>query len=136
VIWKAVHKNINWKTYKVDNDTPLVVAVHVCSTKIPYKSVGKEFMADQIEVEREITNAIREAARALRRFIGRKKRIARERRRLNVFNKYLPKIAEFSTRLADEEDEPRIEHLLEVVSANISDVEERLEEIAEIDEED
>lgn len=136
VIWKAVYKNINWKTYKVDNDTPVFVAVHVCSTKIPYKSVGKEFMADQPEVEREITNAIREAARSLRRFIGRRTRLAREQRRLNVFNKYLPKIAEFAAKLADREEEPTIDHLLEAVSANIPDVEKKIEEVPEIDEED
>jgi DNA topoisomerase-6 subunit B len=136
VIWKAANKNINWKTYRVDNDTPIVVAVHVCSTKIPYKSVGKEFMADQPEVEREITNAIREAARSMRRFISRTSRIARERRRLNVFNMYLPKIAEFATKLSEQNEEPRLDRLLEAVSANIPDVEKKIEKVTEINEED
>jgi DNA topoisomerase-6 subunit B len=115
VIWKAVHKNINWKTYNVDSDTPIVIAVHVCSTKIPYKSVGKEYMADQPEVEKEITNAIRSAARTLRIWISRRKRIDRQKRRLNVFNLYLPKIAEFATKLADKTEGPNIETLLSKV---------------------
>jgi len=122
VVWKAVDKNINWKTYKVDKDTPLVIAVHVCSTKIPYKSVGKEYMADQPEVEREVTNAIREAARALRSWVSKRKRVAKQRRRLNVFNKYLPKIAEFSAKLADLDDPPNIQPLIDEVEANIPDV--------------
>jgi len=134
VIWKAANKNINWKTYKVEADTPLAIAVHVCSTKIPYKSVGKEYMADQPEVEKEVTNAIREASRGVRVYISRKFRIARERRRLNIFNKYLPKIAEFSAKLA-EKPLPDVEPLLEVVSTNIPDVEKKLEEVAEIVEE-
>lgn len=132
VIWKAAYKNINWKTYKVDKDTPLVIAVHVCSTKIPYKSVGKEFMADQPEVEREITNAIREAARGVRTFIRKKSRIKRERRRLNIFTKYLPKIAEFSAKLAEEENSPDITPLLEAVSAKLPEVEEKIEEVPKI----
>jgi DNA topoisomerase-6 subunit B len=115
VIWKAVHKNINWKTYNIDSDTPIVIAVHVCSTKIPYKSVGKEYMADQPEVEKEITNAIRSVARSLRIWISRRKRIDRQKRRLNVFNLYLPKIAEFATKLADKTENPNIETLLSIV---------------------
>ena len=132
VIWKAANKNINWKTYQVDSDTPLVIAVHVCSTKIPYKSVGKEFMADQPEVEREITNAIREAARGVRGFIRRRSRIQRERRRLNIFAKYLPKIAEFSAKLADKETQPDVNPLIEAVSANLPEVEEKIEEVEKI----
>ena len=131
VVWKAANKNINWKTYKVDSDTSLVIAVHVCSTKIPYKSVGKEYMADQPEVEREVTNAIREAARGVRRYFNRRYRIARERRRMNVFGKYLPVIAEFSARLAEKEV-PDIEPLLSMVSADIPEVEKKLEEVPEI----
>jgi DNA topoisomerase-6 subunit B len=135
VVWKSANKNINWKTYSVDSDTPLVIAVHVCSTKIPYKSVGKEFMADQPEVEKEITNAIREAARGVRSFIKRRTRIQRERRRLNIFSRFLPQIAEFSARLSEQEEIPNIEPLLEVVSAKLPEVEEKLEEVPTIVEE-
>ena len=135
VIWKAANKNINWKTYSVESDTSLVIAVHVCSTKIPYKSVGKEFMADQPEVEKEITNAIREASRGVRGFIRRRTRLQRERRRLNIFEKFLPKIAEFSAKLSEQEELPDITPLLEVVSAKIPEVDEKLEEVSQIVEE-
>ena len=131
VVWKSANKNINWKTYNVESDTSLVIAVHVCSTKIPYKSVGKEYMADQPAVEREITNAIREAARGVRRYFNRRFRIARERRRLNIFGKFLPVIAEFSSKLAEKEI-PNIEPLLSVVSMDIPEVEKKLEEMSEI----
>jgi DNA topoisomerase VI subunit B len=132
VIWKAANKNINWKTYSVEADTPLIIAVHVCSTKIPYKSVGKEFMADQPEVEKEITNAIREASRGVRSYIKKRSRLQRERRRLNIFAKFLPKIAEFSAKLAERDEAPDIEPLLEMVSANLPEVEEKIEEVPKI----
>jgi DNA topoisomerase-6 subunit B len=106
--------------------------VHVCSTKIPYKTVGKEYMADQPEVEREITNAIRTAARTLRVYISRSQRAARERRRLNIFEKFLPKIAEFSMKLSDREDPPDIAPLLTAVSTAIPDVEEKIKEVPTI----
>jgi DNA topoisomerase-6 subunit B len=91
-------------------------------------------MADQPEVEKEVTNAIREAARGVRGFMSRRHRIAREKRRLNIFNKFLPKIAEFSARLAEREP-PNIDQLLSLVSADIPEVEKKLEEVPEIVEE-
>jgi DNA topoisomerase-6 subunit B len=135
VIWKAANRNINWKTYKVESETPIVIAVHVCSTKIPYKSVGKEFMADQPEVEKEITNAIREAARGVRTYISRRTRLQRERRRLNIFNNYLPKIAEFAMKLSENEIIPNIDPLLEAVSSEPKVEKPILEEVPPIVEE-
>jgi len=132
VIWKVVNRNIHWDTYRVTSDTPMVVVVHVCSTKIPYKTVGKEYMADQPAVEKEITNAIRTAARSLRLFISRSVRIARERRRLDIFGKYLPKIAEFATKLSDKEEPPDIAPLLAAVGQAIPEVEEKIKEMPDI----
>lgn len=133
VVWKVVHKVINWNTYKVSTDSPMVVVVHVCSTKIPYKTVGKEYMADQPEVEREITNALRSIARHLRLYISRRIRLAKERRRLSIFEKYLPKIAEFSAKLCDRERPPDIAPLLKAVSLEVSEAESPLRKVPEIE---
>jgi DNA topoisomerase-6 subunit B len=110
-----VIKSINWRTYKVSPDMPIAILVHLCSTKVPYKTVGKEFVADRPEVRREISNGIREVARRLRRFLTRKAHVERERRRFSVFSRYLPKIAEFSTGLAGKKEPPDIQQLLKSV---------------------
>jgi len=86
--------------------------VHICSTKIPYKTVGKEFIADRPEVRREIANGLRGAARQLQRFLTRREHVDRERKRLGIFSKYLPKIAQFSAQLAGKEKTPDIKKLL------------------------
>jgi DNA topoisomerase-6 subunit B len=134
VVWKVVHRVINWSTYRVSADSPMVIVVHLCSTKIPYKTVGKEYMADQPEVEREITNALRSIARHLRLYISRRIRLAREKRRLSIFEKYLPKIAEFSAKLCDRERPPDVKPLLEAVSLEVPEVESPLKEVPEIEE--
>jgi len=112
VSWKVIHTMINWRHYRITPDMPIAVFVHVCSTKIPYKTVGKEFIADRPEVEKEILNGIREVARQLSIFLSRRESIEREKRRLDVFSKYLPKIAKFTTELAGREREPDIQPLL------------------------
>jgi DNA topoisomerase-6 subunit B len=107
-----VIKGINWRRYKVSPDMPMAVLVHICSTKVPYKTVGKEFIADRPEVKREVLNGVREVARELQHFLSRQEHVERERKRLNVFAKYLPKIAQFSTDLAGRKEPPDIEKLL------------------------
>jgi len=107
-----VIKEINWRRYKVSSGMPIAILVHVCSTKVPYKTVGKEFIADRPEVKNEVLNGIREVARQLQLFLSKREHVEKERKRLSVFSKYLPKIAKFSTELAKEEKEPNIETLL------------------------
>jgi DNA topoisomerase-6 subunit B len=106
---------MNWRRYKVTPDMPIAIATHICSTKIPYKTVGKEFIADRPEVRREIANGLRDVARRLQRFLTRREHVSRDRKRLDIFSKYLPKIAEFSTQLAGKEKNPDIKKLLRSV---------------------
>lgn len=112
VSWKVVHELINWNRYKVKQDTSIAVITHVCSTKIPYKTVGKEFIADRPEIESEIVKGIRECARKLRSHLYREEHTRREMERMGIFQKYLKKIAQFSTGLAGKEKEPDVSMLL------------------------
>lgn len=114
VSWKII-KSIDWKNYGVEPGMPVAVLVHLCSTKIPWKTVGKEMIADRPEISHEILNGIREVARGLKAYLSRKEKAKREKERLSVFAKYLPKIAEFSTKLAGEKRVPSVEGLLRKV---------------------
>jgi DNA topoisomerase-6 subunit B len=106
---------MNWRRYKVSPDMPIAIVVHICSTKVPYKTVGKEFIADRPEVRREVANALREVGRQLQHFLSRQEHVHMEKRRLGVFSKYLPKIAQFSAKLAGKERLPDIDKLLKSV---------------------
>jgi DNA topoisomerase-6 subunit B len=103
---------MNWRRYRVMPDMPIAILVHICSTKVPYKTVGKEFIADRPEVRREIANGLREVARQIGHFMSKREHVDREKKRLGIFNKYLPKIAQFSTKLAGKEKLPDVEKLL------------------------
>ncbi len=110
-----VISSMNWRRYKVTPDMPIAIVIHLCSTKVPYKTVGKEFLADRAEVRREIANELREVARQLGHFLTRQEHVHNEKKRLGIFSKYLPRIAEFSTTLAGETKKPNIEKLLKSV---------------------
>jgi DNA topoisomerase-6 subunit B len=114
VSYRVITK-MNWRRYKASPDMPIAIVVHICSTKVPYKTVGKEFIADRPEVRREVANALREVARQLQHFLRRQEHVHMEKRRLSVFSKYLPKIAQFSTKLAGKEKLPDIGKLMKSV---------------------
>ena len=114
VSFKVIN-SMNWRRYKVSSDMPIAIVVHICSTKVPYKTVGKEFIADRPEIRREVANELREVARQLQHFLTRREHVDREKRRLSIFSKYLPKIAQFSTQLSGRKKLPDIEKLLKSV---------------------
>jgi DNA topoisomerase-6 subunit B len=82
---------------------------------VPYKTVGKEFIADRPEIRREVANSLREVARQLQHFLSRQEHVHMEKKRLGIFSKYLPKIAQFATTLARQERVPDIDKLLKSV---------------------
>ncbi len=109
---RKVLNSINWNSYRRPSDRPTAIFIHICSTKVPFKSVGKEFIADIPEVEREIELAIRELLRGLTRYTRKVIRRMEAEKRLNIFKKYLPQIAKFSTKLADKKAVPDVKPLI------------------------
>ena len=107
-----VVRSMNWRRYKVTLDMPIAILVHVCSTKVPYKTVGKEFIADRPEVKSEILNGIREVARQLQKFLTKREYVKKKTRSLTIFSRFLPKIAKFSTELARKQELPYITRIL------------------------
>src|SRR5438034_1487836 len=75
-------------------------------------TVSNELLSNSLEVEHEILNAIREASRNLRIYLSRREHLAQEKKRVDVFEKYLPKVAQFSTKLSKAKKEPDIKPLL------------------------
>ena len=124
VSWKVITERIDWATYKVRFPAPLAVITHICSPKIPYKTVGKEAVADRPEIERELVAAIREAARALRLYLGRIEKREIVKRRLDIYARYLPLIARYSAELAGRKKPPRIDRLLKTLGIDRDMVEE------------
>jgi DNA topoisomerase-6 subunit B len=93
VSWKVVSENIDWKYYEIEFPAPIAILVHVCGTKIPYKGVGKESIADVPVIEKEIEEGIRYVARALKQYLLKKQREEEALRKAYIIIKYIPEIA-------------------------------------------
>lgn len=88
-----VLKSINWKNYNVEFPAPLIVLVHIASTKVPYKGLGKESISETPELESEIRNAVQEVARRLKSYLIKKEREEEAMRKAEALAKYIPEIA-------------------------------------------
>jgi len=121
-----VIKKINWQRYRLDLSTmPVAFFIHICATKVPYKTVGKEYIADRPEVEYEIEWALKTCAREVKMHLARKEKASIVQRRLTVFEKYLPLISRFATELAGAENQPNVEKVLKRLQIHAKEVEQR-----------
>ena len=107
-----VLNNINMYNYKRPGDKPTAIFIHIASTKIPFKTVGKEAIADIPEIEKEIELAIRYLLRRFTTYARRIERKIHAERRLKIFMKYLNLIGEFSSKIINRE-KPDVNILLE-----------------------
>lgn len=111
VVLKVVN-DIDWTRYKVKGDPPLVIASHICSTRIPYKTAGKENVADRREIERELKLALQYLSRKLSAYMSKKGQAEAAKKRANLYSKYMPLIATFCTELSGRKKEPNYRQIL------------------------
>jgi len=112
VVLKVVN-DTDWARYKVKGDSPLVIVSHICSTRIPYKTVGKENVADRQEIERELKLALQYLSRKLASYMSKKGQAEMAKKRANLYAKYIPLVAQFCTELAGKKKEPNYKKMLQ-----------------------
>ncbi len=91
---------MDWRRYGLDQKGgagiptgPCVILVHLASTKIPFTSEAKEAIAEDEEIDREVTLALQAAARHLRIHLSRRTRRELAGEKFDVILKILPRLA-------------------------------------------
>jgi DNA topoisomerase VI subunit B len=93
-------QNLDWRRYGLEQKGgaglptgPALLLVHVASTKIPFTSEAKEAIAEDPEIDRELTLALQTAARHLKTHLSRRGRRALAQEKFEIILKILPKLA-------------------------------------------
>jgi DNA topoisomerase-6 subunit B len=73
-VTSKVVRELDWRRYHISQDIPIAIFIHLASTKIPYKTVGKEYIAEVDEIKREIELGLKECARRLSIWLSKKER--------------------------------------------------------------
>ena len=122
--------SMDWRRYGLDQKGgsgipvgPAVVLVHIASTKIPFTSEAKEAVAEDPEIDREITLALQAAARHLRTHLSRKSRRDFASEKFEIIQRILPRLAEKTSRLVGRPTPdltPVITRIMDVVNVETS----------------
>ena len=112
VVLKVVN-DTDWGRYKVKGEPPFIIVSHICSTRIPYKTAGKENVADRQEIERELRLALQFLSRKLAAYMSKRGQAEMAKKRANLYAKYIPMIAQFCTELAGKKKEPNYQQILD-----------------------
>ena len=90
----------NWKPYGLQQSGdsipvgPAVIVVHMSSVWVPFTSESKEAIAHYNEIIKEIKLALQECGRLLGTYVRKKTRISDQMERANMFEKYIPEVAD------------------------------------------
>ncbi len=101
----------NWKPYGLQQSGdsipvgPAVVIVHMSSVWVPFTSESKEAIAHYAEIIKEIKLALQECGRLLGTYVRKKYRISEQIERANMFEMYIPEIADSLSVLSGEKKE-------------------------------
>ncbi|MBK5112486.1 MAG: DNA topoisomerase VI subunit B [Candidatus Heimdallarchaeota archaeon] len=88
---KKTIESINWSNYKSNlNNDPLIFAVSLVSTKIPFPETSKEYIAEVDEIRKELRLCLQKAGRKLMRFQRALKKREQLAKRMKIFEKYAP----------------------------------------------
>ena len=115
VVLKVIN-DMDWARYKIKGDPPFVIASHICSTRIPYKTAGKENVADRPEIERELRLALQYLSRKLSGYMSKRGQAEAAKKRADLYAKYVPLISQFCTELAGKKKEPAYQKVLKYMS--------------------
>ena len=96
----------NWKPYGLNQSSgslpvgPLTIAIHLVSVWPPFTSEAKEAVAHYPEIIKEMRLALQECGRKLGSYVNKKRRVSLERQRVNIFEKYIPELADSLAELS------------------------------------
>lgn len=83
-----VMRDLNLGNYDLDETDKLAFFAHICSTRIPYKTVGKEYIGNVDSIRREIDLGFKQCLREIATSVRRKHRARRKRRRKHKLKQY------------------------------------------------
>ena len=100
--------SVNWKPYGIQQTGksfpvgPLVIIVHIASVWVPFTSEAKEAIAHYPELIAEFKSALQKCGRQLGEYVNKKLRITQQLERANLFEKYIPEVADSLAALSGE----------------------------------
>lgn len=111
----------SWRNYGLSQPQsslpigPLTAVVHIASVWVPFTSESKEAVAHYPEIIHEMKLALQECGRKLGLYVHKKQRIKEAHERANIFERYIPEVADSLAHLSGEKKEKIQEALMKML---------------------
>ncbi|MBI4983766.1 DNA topoisomerase VI subunit B [Candidatus Woesearchaeota archaeon] len=111
----------NWKSYGLQQSNgalpvgPMTLLLHIASVWVPFTSESKEALAHYPEIIKEIKLALQETGRKLQAYVHKKVRVQSQLERADLFDNYIPEVADALGKLTGENKEVLIKKLKEMI---------------------
>jgi DNA topoisomerase-6 subunit B len=111
----------DWKRYGLQQSGksmptgPAVVLVHLASVWVPFISESKQAIAAYPDIMKEIKLALQELGRRLQHHVSGKRRVEMQQRRREIFDRYLPEVANAVGKLTNKKPEPILVKLKSII---------------------
>ncbi len=111
----------DWRRYHFSQSSgqipqgQLAILIHFASVWVPYTSEGKQAIASYPEIIKEMKLALQEAGRRLATYVRQKHKMKEGQLRRELFEKYIPELAESLEKLTDKKKESLIVELEKIV---------------------
>jgi len=102
--------DVSWRAYGLSQSGgglpqgPVAILVHFASVWVPFTSEGKQAIAEYPEIVKEIKLALQDAGRKLSHFINQRKRTQAQAMRRQIFERYIPVVAEALAKLTGKDE--------------------------------
>ncbi|MFH0949227.1 MAG: DNA topoisomerase VI subunit B [Candidatus Aenigmatarchaeota archaeon] len=133
-------KDVDWKRYGLHQSGsnipvgPAIIAVHMCSVWVPFVSESKEAIAPYPDIVKEVKLCLQDAGRRLSSFLSGKRRAGDAKRRVQIFERYAPEVADSLAILSNADKKVVEKQLKDLVASRVHIKDEEGEETKEIDE--
>ncbi|HDH41286.1 MAG TPA: DNA topoisomerase VI subunit B [Candidatus Altiarchaeales archaeon] len=123
-ITKAVN-SVEWKRYGIRDfeNSPITIFVNLVSTYIPYTSAGKQSVAEDREIMREMRFALMEVGRKFQVYHSRKRRALEREARKQILLKYSIELASGLAKLTNKNEDKILKELQNLIEERITGME-------------
>ncbi|MFH0987104.1 MAG: DNA topoisomerase VI subunit B [Candidatus Micrarchaeota archaeon] len=113
-ITKAVN-SVEWKRYKLNEGSPMSILINFTSVHVPYTGAGKESIADDEEVTKEIRLALMDAGRRLGQFVSGQRKQYERTQKIQTLLVYIQPVAEALAKITGEKEDILIKKMKAIV---------------------
>jgi len=131
----ALTKSVNavdWKRYGIKDfdNSPLTILINLISMYVPYVSAGKQSVAEEEEIIKEIKMALMEAGRKFQIYHSRMRRDIEKEAKMNTLLKYITELAPALSKMTGKDEKKILKDLTHLVKEKlrIEALEEELED--------